>query len=187
MNPNTAALCQTVFAAINAAPLMATLVVLIFYTTYTYRMQQIARDQTDELIRQRKLSNLPAFIAYPVDPRQSNRINLYNIGKGVALNVKCDDVHVPSQLHPDGRIIIPSMAAIKPGQDFHSGVDFAGLGDRNEQNHAMNAPPIANYLNDEVYVLTVNFFDVEGNGYNQDLYMNHGKCAPDRVRPLIGT
>jgi hypothetical protein len=186
MNPNTSALWQIILSAINAALLLATLVVLVFYTKYTYRIQEIARDQTDELIRQRKLSNLPAFIAYPVDPRQSNRINLYNIGKGVALNVRCDDVSVPSELHPDARIIIPPMAAIKPGQDLHSGVDFAGLGERNERNRAMNAPPIAHFLNDENYVLTVNFFDVEGNGYKQELFMDHGHCAPGRVSPTAG-
>src|SRR5436853_5123798 len=116
MSPNTAALWQIVFAAINAALLLATLIVLIFYTLYTYRMQRTARNQTEELIRQRKLSNLPAFIALPVDPRQSNRIRLHNVGRGVALNVTCDDVHVPSDDHPDVRIVIPPLAAIKPDE-----------------------------------------------------------------------
>jgi len=186
MSPNTAALWQIVFAAINAALLLATLIVLIFYTIFTNRMQRTARDQTEELIRQRKLSNLPAFIALPIDPRQSNRIRLYNVGKGVALNVSCDDVHVPSDDHPDARIIIPTLAAIKPDEALHSGVAFSGLGDRNEQNRAMNAPLIANYLNDDAYVLTVRFCDVEGNRYNQNLRMDHGKCSPERVLAEAG-
>src|SRR5438552_13701609 len=103
MTPNTAALWQLILATVNAGLLLATLIVLVLYTFYTYRMQKTARDQTEELIRQRKLSNLPAFIALAVDPRQSNRIRLHNIGKGVALNVTCDDVHVPSDAHPDAR------------------------------------------------------------------------------------
>ena len=181
MTPNTAALWQIVLAAINAALLLATVIVLIFYTIYTYRIQRTARDQTEELIRQRKISNLPAFIALAIDPRQSNRIHLHNVGKGVALNVTCDDVRVPSDDHPDARIIIPPLPAIKPDEALHSGVAFAGLGDRNEQNRAMNAPPIVNYLNDETYVLTVRFCDVEGNRYSQRLRMDHGKCAPERV------
>jgi hypothetical protein len=186
MSPNTAALWQIVLAAINAALLFATLIVIFFYTMYTKRMQKTARDQTEELIRQRKLSNLPAFIALAVDPRQSNRIRLHNIGKGVALNVSCDDVHVPSADHPDARIIIPPLAAIKPDEALHSGVAFSGLGDRNEQNRAMNAPPIMNYLNDDAYVLTVRFCDVEGNRYSQNLQMDHGKCSPERVLAEVG-
>jgi len=186
MNPNTAALWQIVFAAINATLLLGTLVMLVFYTAYTYRMQRTARDQTDELIHQRKLSNLPAFIAYPLDPRQPNRVKLNNVGKGVALNVTCDDVRVASDEHPDGRIIIPAVAAIKPGEDIHPGVDFAGIGDGPERNRAMNAPPINNYLNHEDYVLTVNFCDVEGNRYTQRLRMSHGKCASERVCPNAG-
>jgi hypothetical protein len=181
MNPNTAALWQIILAGINAALLFATLVVLICYTVYTYRLQTIARNQTDELIHQRKLSNLPAFIASPLDPRQSNRISLLKVGKGVAMNVVCEDIHVATNEHPDARIILPPVPAIKPGQEFHPGVDFAGLGDRAEHNRAMNAPPIENYLNHDDYVLTVNFCDVEGNRYTQRLQMNHGKCAPERV------
>ena len=181
MTPNSAALWQTVLATINAGLLLATLIVLIFYTIFTYRIQRTARNQTEELIRQRKLSNLPAFIALAIDPRQSNRIHLHNVGKGVALNVTYDDVRVPSDDHPDARIINLPLAAIKPDQALHAGVAFAGLGDRNEQNRAMNAPPIVNYLNDEAYVLTVRFFDVEGNRYSQRLRMNQGRCAPERV------
>ena|SRR5436305_3075680 len=183
MKPDTAALWQIILAAINAGLLLGTFAVLIFYTIYTYRLQKTAREQTDELIRQRKLSNLPAFIAYPLEQRQSNRISLRNVGKGVGFNITCDDVPVPSESHPEGRIIIPPTVAIQPGQDAHSGVNFAGLGDRNEQNRAMNASPIVNYLNDQDYVLTVRFFDVEGNGYKQNLRMSHGKCVPHRVHP----
>jgi hypothetical protein len=186
MKPETAALLQGIIGLLNLFLLLATLVVLIFYTTYTYKMQRAAREQTEELIHQRKLSNLPAFIAYPIDPRQSNSIKLYNIGKGVAVNVTCEDVRVPHDLHPEAKIILSPFAAIKPGEDAHSGVHFARLGDSNEQNKAMNAPPIVNYLNDQDYVLTINFLDVEGNPYQQGLCMNHGKCVPGPVNSKIG-
>jgi uncharacterized membrane protein affecting hemolysin expression len=75
MSAETAALWQVIISALTLFVLLATLIVLIFYTKYTYNMQKaverqakIASDQTQELIRQRRLSVLPAFVAYPLEP-----------------------------------------------------------------------------------------------------------------------
>lgn len=189
MSAETAAFWQVIIGCINLLVLTATLVVLIFYTKYTYKMQkaverqaEIANAQTEELIRQRKLSNLPAFITQPHQDRSSNRIDLLNIGKGVALNVKVQDVRVPHEQYPEARIVLPAVPAISPGEKVHPGLAYAGLGDRDEQNRAMNTPPVESYLNHQLYTLTVNFLDVEGNEYEQVLEMDRGKCVPRSVR-----
>lgn len=190
MSAETAVFWQVMIGCINLLVLIATLGALIFYTRYTYKMQkaverqaEIANAQTEELVRQRKLSNLPAFVATVHEDRSSNRIDLLNIGKGVALNVKAEDVHIPHDQYPEARIVLPAIAAIKPEERVHPGLAYAGLGDRDEQNRAMNRPPIESYLNHQAYNLTVSFLDVEGNGYEQVLEMNHGKCVPRPVRP----
>lgn len=191
MNAETVVLWQVVIAVINLLVLIATLIVLIFYTTYTYRMQKavesqsaIANAQTDELIRQRKLANLPAFVAELHQDRSSNRLDVRNIGKGVALNIKVHDVQVPHEQHPDARIVLPSIATINPGEKIHPGLAYVGLGDRDEQNRAMNRPPIQNYLNNETYDLRVSFVDLEGTKYEQVLAMDRGHCVPRPVRAM---
>jgi|ERR1043165_778303 FAD synthase len=188
MSAETTALWQVIISALTLVVLLATLITLIFYTKYTYKMQRaverqakIASDQTRELIRQRRLSVLPAFVAYPLEPRQPNRIELHNIGKGVALNVKVKDVRVPHESYPEARIVFPLALTIKIDEKKHPGVDFAGVGEGNEKNKAMNSAPINNFLNDKEYFLEVTFFDVEGHGYEQRLKMSNGRCIPSTV------
>ncbi len=190
MSSETAALWQTIIGVINLLVLIATLVVLVFYTKFTYKMQKaveqqakIASNQTDELIRQRRLSVLPAFVAYPLEPRQDNRLEFHNVGKGVALNVKVQDVRVPHDSYAEARIVFPLVLTIKPDEKKHPGLDFAGIGDGNEKRNAMNSPPISNFLNNGEYTVMVSFLDVEGFAYEQSLNMSLGRCSPSTVRP----
>jgi hypothetical protein len=194
VTPETETLLQALLSAINLLVLLATLIVLIFYTRFTYKMQkaverqaEISNAQIEELIRQRKLSNLPAFVAYLAESSISNRIDLSNIGKGVAFNVKIDDVRVPLDGHPEARIVLPAVAAIRPEERVHPGLAYAGLGDKDEQARASIGPPIENYMNDQIYDLRVRFLDVEGNSYEQMLHMSSGKCEPQPVRSLALT
>jgi hypothetical protein len=187
----TAAFVQTILMGLNLVILIATLIVLILYTKFTHAMQKAverqansANEQTAELVRQRRLANLPAFIAIVHEDRSSNRIDLLNIGKGTALNVKAEDVRVPYEDYPDARIVLPAIAYIKPDQRTHPGLDYAGLAEEiAERNRLMNTPPVLRHLNEETYQLTVHFFDIEGNAYEQTLQMNRGKCIPHRVTP----
>lgn len=189
MDANTAAFWQIALGAMNLVVLIATFITLVFYTKYTYDMQmavkeqaRIAQSQTEELIHQRRLSVLPAFVAAPFDDRSSNRINLYNVGKGVALNVVIEDVPVKHELYPKASIVFPRIAVIQPGDKIHPGLNYSGLGDRTEQNQAMNSPPVQNFLNHQDYILAVRFLDVEGNQYEQVLAMSQGKCQASAVK-----
>lgn len=189
MDTNLAAFWQVILAVLNLSVLFATLVTLIFYTKYTYHMQRavndqarIAAQQTQELIHQRRLSVLPAFVLVPQEPRYSNRMNLNNVGKGVALNVVMDDVPVSHQSYPAACIVFPPMPFIRPGQEVNAVPNYSGLGDGNQQNEARNSPPVQNYLNDREYTLTVRFLDIEGSLYIQTLTMSHGKCTPSPVK-----
>lgn len=190
MDASTTACWQIILSVLNTVVLVATFATLILYTKYTYRMQKairdqvkIAADQMDELIHQRRLSVMPSFVACPVQPKQSNRINLCNVGKGVALNVIIGDVPIRHESHPEARVVFPPVPVIKPGEEVHPGLNYAGLGDRGQQNLAMNSPPIENYLNDQAYSLAVKFLDIEGTAYEQTLSMGHGKCEPSPVKP----
>lgn len=190
MDASTAAVLQVVLSILNLIVLAATLVTLILYTKYTHAMQKavkdqvrIAADQTEELIHQRRLSVLPSFVASPLEPRSSNRISLNNVGKGVALTVAIGDVAVQHASYPEARIVFPTITFVKPGQEVHPGLIYAGLGDRNQQHVAMNSPPVENHLNDQEYILTVRFLDIEGNEYDQTLRMSRGKCTPSPVKP----
>jgi hypothetical protein len=164
------------------------------YTKYTYDMQKAVKDhakeaaaQTEELIHQRRLSVLPSFVAALLEPRSSNRINLNNVGKGVTLNVVIDDVAVRHESYAEARIVLPPIPFIQPGQEIHPGLNYAGLGDRNQQHQAMNTPPVENFLNNQEYTLTVRFLDIEGNQYEQALRMNRGKCTPSPVKTASNT
>lgn len=181
MNSENAAYWQIVISAATLVVLFLTFLALLLYTWYTYKMQKAANNQTEELIHQRRLSVLPAFVAYPLEPRASNRIDLHNIGNGVAVNVKVHDVPVPHDLHPDARITFPLDLTIRPDEQKHPGVAFSGVGEGNEKNMAMNAAPIVDFLNDKQYELTVSFVDVEGVEYRQQLRMNKGRCTPCSV------
>ena len=183
MNPETAARWQVIISFGNLVVLFLTFIALLLYTRYTYQMQKASHTQTQELIRQRRLSVLPAFVAYQLEPRASNRIELHNIGNGVALNVKVQDVHVPHDLYPHARITFPLELTIKRDEMRHPGVDFSGVGEGAGKNQAMNAPPILNFLNEKDYLLTLSFGDVEGADYEQQLRMSGGRCRPCIVTP----
>ena len=192
MDANTAAFWQVALGLMNLFVLIATFITLVFYTKYTYDMQKavkkqamIAQSQTEELIHQRRLSVLPAFVAAPFDDRSSNRINLNNVGKGVALNVFIQDVRVEHQSYPKASIVFPGIPFIQPGDKIHPGLNYSGLGDRTEQNQAMNSSPVQNFLNDQDYILAVRFFDIEGNQYEQLLAMRQGKCQPTAVKLVV--
>jgi hypothetical protein len=194
MDASTAAFWQVALSVLNLVILTATFVTLVFYTKYTYDMQnavreqaRIAADQTEELIHQRRLSVLPSFVAAPFEDKSSNRIHLNNVGKGVALNVVIRDVPVGHESYPEARIVFPPMPFIQPGDNVHPGLNYAGLGDRTEQTQAMNSSPVQNFLNHEHYILTVRFLDIEGNHYEQALTMSHGKCTPSPVKLASNT
>lgn len=192
MDSTSAALWQVVLSALNIVVLIATFITLVLYTKYTYQMQRavkqqvtVAAAQTEELIHQRRLSVLPSFVVVPTEPKSSNRINLNNVGKGVAINVVIEDVAVKHISFPEARICFPPVSFIQQGQQIHPGLNYTGLGDRIQQNQAMNAPPIENFLNESEYTLTVRFLDIEGNGYQQALRMNQGRCTPSPVEAKI--
>lgn len=55
--------------------------------------QKTSNDQLDELVKQRRLSVMPAFVIRPSDTR-GDRPELVNIGNGTAVNIRLDNFGV---------------------------------------------------------------------------------------------
>ena len=79
---------------LNLIILTFTLGAVVWYTIITRRMQQAVVDQVTELVRQRRLSNMPAFIAGIRRRDGGDYLELTNIGKGIAINVAIDSVQI---------------------------------------------------------------------------------------------
>jgi hypothetical protein len=189
MDANAAALWQAIIGVLSLIVLTATLITLILYTKYTYRMQQaierqvrISSDQTDELVHQRRLSILPAFVTYPLEPRQGSFLHLNNIGNGVAIKIQVE--HVPLQLEEYlGTIMGFNMiASLRPTNETTLSPRYEGFGTRDQTNLAMRNPRVQDYLRNERYTLQVKFYDIEGNAYTQSIGMDNGRCAPEPVK-----
>jgi hypothetical protein len=69
---------------IIALATVASVIILYFYTKYTYRMQKAVEEQAKELVRQRQLSILPLLVIEVGD----NILLIKNVGNGTAINIK---------------------------------------------------------------------------------------------------
>jgi len=140
-----------------------TLFVLILTLWYVRKYTIAAKEQTAELIRQRRLSYLPSFVPsmhYNLIPDmvQGNVIlTLSNVGNGLAVNVLAHNFELP-----DGTIITFNLKNfIKKDEVGH----LAGF-------HDIEKNPDGPWLNqhffkigdaESTYAITIRFQDIEGN------------------------
>ena len=95
--------------------LSLTLGAVIWYTIVTRRMQQAIVEQASELVRQRHLSNMPAFVADIQRCDAEDYLELTNIGKGLAINVSIDNVVIRYPTIQSGHIEFDRVIRIPVG------------------------------------------------------------------------
>src|SRR5437588_5491169 len=95
------------YAFIQAYILALTLLVVVWYTVETRRMQRAVREQVAAALRQTNVGILPIFILKiyvkgDVDPRsviigdlvKRDRLELINVGNGIAFNIEIEPLEV---------------------------------------------------------------------------------------------
>lgn len=173
--------------------LLLTLIVLGLYTFVTFLMQrkvaeqvEASNEQTGELINQRKLSVLPAFIVYFKDIRDYNRPKIRNIGKGVALNIEVEPVPLTHEQYRGKTLTFRALSYLQPDSDADLLVTYESFGTAEEQNRSgLNQDPrVSRFLNDDRYDLKIKFSDIEGRNYSETLKMAAGQCNPEPVKIL---
>jgi hypothetical protein len=174
----------------NAVVQTMTLVVVLFYTILTRRMQQV-------MARQIKLSVMPAFVLSLVQTNMRDvtlgatvfALHITNIGSGTALNIEVGEVAL--QILSEGRRKIgePNLR-------------FAALGilRRDEtaplKHHSYSAGQLVEEdfmidLEEQIakpdgasVCLVMTFQDIEGDKYQQEVRLSRVGCSPSAVRAI---
>ncbi|GEM_PF-6848354 len=170
--------------------LILTLIVLGAYTLFTFWLYrkvaeqvEAANAQTRELINQRRLSVLPAFIVYLKEGMEYNRPKIVNVGRGVALNIQIERVPLVHEQYRDKALTLRALPpycqpGLQPGSEPDLLVAYEGFAPE-ERPH--QDPKVSRFLNNEKYDLHIRFSDIEGRTYAQTLRMDAGKCSPEPV------
>lgn len=166
---NYATLLPMIISILNLLVLTATLVAVIWYTVITHRMQQAVVNQVHELVHQRRLANLPAFVAEIKHSGHSDYLELTNIGKGAAINIVIDRVEIRFPTLEPGHIEFDKVLLLLAGEKvlIESREFTLGSAEGGNQNSLTFLDKHAHY---DVLV-SINFQDVEGSKYIQTLEM----------------
>lgn len=177
--------------------LTLTLFVLAWYTVETRRMQQAVVLQAWTAVRQTNLSIQPIFTVHIGevqtelrDRRYLDRLELENIGNGVALNIQIDTLNLdlgfeaPSIL-PDPHIVFERVVSIEKGRRVAvEHTTWAGDHDKtgNDITRTLDlmrhlSPPRA----ERDYEMRVRFSDMMGNRYVQTIHVGKIGSWPDAV------
>lgn len=92
-----------------------TLLVMTWYTIETCRLRRVAKEQLDELVRQRRLSVMPTVLPEVRHDSGAQVFRLTNIGKGIATNIRIQDVY-PSDSLPNTYYRFSEVPLIRPDQ-----------------------------------------------------------------------
>jgi len=148
---------------LNLIILTLTLAAVVFYTIVTRRMQQAVVAQGSELVHQRRLSNMPAFIANVRYVDGADYLELLNIGKGIAINVSIDNVIIRYPTSQSSFLEFKGALRIPAGENaLLKSIDEDG-----EQNKLTFLGRHAHYDAD----VNIRFQDIEGTKYVQTLRM----------------
>src|SRR4051812_6115307 len=101
---------------LNLVILALTLAAVIWDTIETRHMQVAVSRQVDELVRQRRLSLMPAFVASIRTRDGADYIELTNIGNGIAINVTIDPVEIRFPTLEPGSIKFEDVLMIAAGE-----------------------------------------------------------------------
>ncbi len=164
--------------------LALTLGAVVWYTFVTRRMQQAVVEQVRELVRQRQLSNMPAFVADVERRDRADYLKLTNIGKGIAINIAIDDVIIRYPTLQPGRIEFDSVTMLPASESvLVESREFAvASSEDGDPNSLTFLGPNAHYDTD----VNIRFQDIEGTRYLQTLRMGkngyeHGFVKLDEV------
>lgn len=157
---------------LNFIILTATLFVVAWYTFITNRLHRTSQEQLVELTKQRRLSVIPALHPQLLKHGISNKMNLINIGNGVAVNIHFEKImYAPtkmgdtyyefeniSMLRPMEHVIVPSKSFVL-GRIEHSNSELAHL---------------TSEYSDSTVLLHIAFQDLEGERYEEVFQMGKG-------------
>jgi hypothetical protein len=160
---------KMVMAILNLIVLTLTLGALVAYTVITHRMQKAVAAQVREIVRQRRLSIMPALVARV----SGDKFEVTNIGNGLALNIKIARTKIPFPSFHNSYYEFEEVFLLRPSETsavlyeeyFEGGKQEKGFGDLVH----IDEP----YAHDKV-IVPIRFQDLDGNTYGQTLIMGKG-------------
>lgn len=159
----------------------ATAFVVLWYTIVTHRMQKAVSSQSRDLARQIRLSIMPAFAIEFVavrdtehgNPNKVMQVHLTNIGNGTAVSVAVQPLAMEHSVQHVGSYRFKEIVKIGQGATMPVEKTEASL------------PRFTDFeVASKTFVLVVQFQDIEGNRYKQDILMAEGVCRPQPVAAL---
>jgi hypothetical protein len=141
------------------------------------KSEKALNEQLEELIRQRRLSVMPAFIFHPPPRNQGSYPRLSNIGIGGALNVEVSSLSFAGDGEQDINISFKPIVYMQAKDESHLEMVSNEMFSRGIEGTML----CANKLNNETYDLVVNFQDIEGRAYKQIMKIDKAHCIPQPV------
>jgi hypothetical protein len=176
--------------------LTLTLFALVWYTFETRRMQQAVRIQAETAIRQTNLSTQPIFTVHigEVQTESNNhlidRVELENIGNGVALNVQIDTLNLDLGTKmvgalPEPHIVFERMISIGKGKRAMVEHTVWANAARSEDYNVTQVLDLIRHLSppmaEKDYEMKIRFSDIMGNRYVQTIHVGQIGSWPDAV------
>lgn len=182
---------------ITAISAFGSLVVLFFYTYYTFKMQKsIAKQveeqtrQTEELIHQRFLSILPSIF---LTDFTKNSFKAHNIGYGLALNITFQAQHIIE--NPEGskwkiNYIIKDISQIPANElasvNYETYLAFISQDGRVDEDRSGEVP-LSDLSLSHGFPIQITFQDIEGNNYEQEIKDEKDTKKHGFVKRIEGT
>lgn len=185
------------YVYVQTVVLALTLIAIVWYTYETRRMQQAVTEQISLAVRQTNLSIQPVFTVHVGESqtelhnrRHLDRLELENIGNGVALNIQIDIIFlnlsysVPTLL-PDPHIIFERIVVIEKGARVPVEHTIWANKEHTEGSNITESLDLMRELSppraEKDYEMKVRFSDIIGNRYVQTIHIGKIGSWPDIV------
>jgi hypothetical protein len=152
-----------------------TFIVLCLYTWETRQMQKAVTRQAQEMVRQIRLSIMPAFAVEFVAVRDKDQskimqAHLTNIGNGIAVSIAIEPLAMAHSVNVHGPYEFKEIVKVGQGETEPVEKTEASL------------PRFTDFeVASKTFTLSVRFQDIEGNKYKQEILMDKGICKPQPV------
>ena len=186
---------------------LITLILLAIYTWKTHLMQEavvkqvkaaaeqtkVAQAQLAAIVRQVRLSMLPAFVLQITGNDPKGNLEILNIGNGIAINISIDRLNLnPAYNFEDDscpNIIFKREIFVATGgwrkiehELYYGNKRVPSIGDPTPAPRDLVHELREENAGERVFPLRVRFQDIEGNKYTQLIKMGKGGCTPEPVQ-----
>ena len=163
---------KTMLAWLNIIVLTITMCVIIWYTIITNRLHRVSQNQLTELTKQRRLSVIPTLLPQLLRHGVLNKMNLMNIGNGVAVNIHFEKVRYAPPEMGDTYYEFEDIPMLRPTE--HLIVSYKSFVLGRIEHPDVGLVHLTTEYSKTTVLLNITFQDLEGEQYEEIFQMGKG-------------